>query len=109
MDHNMDLIKIAAGLLKFSRDTLKGRFPIQEVWSVVHGARGQVWAHSWMLTKQSFILHKLTIISRISYDINSNAVIVLIITSLILNFIKARLDLDSVFNHHFKQLAVNKV
>lgn len=62
-----------------------------------------------MLTKQSFILHKLTIISRISYDINSNAVIVLIITSLILNFIKARLDLDSVFNHHFKQLAVNKV
>lgn len=37
----MDLIKIAAGLLKFSRDTLKGRFPIQEVWSVVHGAREQ--------------------------------------------------------------------
>lgn len=46
LDQNRDFIKIAAGLLKFSRDTLKGRFPIPEVWSVVHGARRQAWAHS---------------------------------------------------------------
>lgn len=37
-DQNCASIKIAAGLLQFSRDTLKGCFPRQEVrWAMVQG------------------------------------------------------------------------
>lgn len=43
-DQNGVSIKIAAGLLQFSRDILKGCFPDRR--SGGGGAREQVWAHS---------------------------------------------------------------